>query len=127
MNAEEKDPSGLRPDQPGAKLDEGKPMCAQILGQFARALWEVSRVGTFGAKKYSIGGWQSVHDGKNRYDDAGMRHFLKRCMGNEVDHDSQLLHMAQEAWNSLAKLELYLRESECVDPAGPDDILTMKF
>lgn len=106
------DPNGLQSNQPGAKLDSGKPMCAQVLGQFARALWEVSKVGTFGANKYSIGGWQHVENGQNRYDDAGMRHWLKEKMGESVDPDSQMFHLAQDAWNALAVLELYLREVE---------------
>jgi len=33
-------------------------------------------------------------------------------MGQEVDADSKLLHLSQEAWNKLAELELYLREQE---------------
>ena len=106
------DPKGLLPDMPGAKLDKGKPKAGQILGMFARALWEVAKVGTFGADKYSMGGWQHVEDGQNRYNDAGMRHWLKNAMGEKIDGDSELLHLSQEAWNSLAKLELYLREEE---------------
>ncbi len=107
----EKDPDGLRPNDQGAKLDEGKPKCGQILGMFSRALWEVSKVGTFGADKYTMGGWQHVKDGENRYADAGMRHFLKKHMGETTDADSELLHLSHEAWNSLAKLELFLRET----------------
>ena len=34
----------------GVKLDEGKNRLGLILGGFSRALWEVGRVGTFGAK-----------------------------------------------------------------------------
>jgi hypothetical protein len=108
----EKDPNGMAPSEPGAKLDDGKPKAAQILRMFSRALWEVARVGTFGAAKYSMGGWQFVEDGINRYADAEMRHWLKRGMGREIDGDSRLLHLSQEAWNKLAELELYLREME---------------
>lgn len=108
----EKDPTGLLPYDPGSKLDAGKPKCAQILGMFAHALWEVSKGGTFGADKYSMGGWQHVEDGINRYADAGMRHWLKDAMGEKIDSDSELLHLSQEAWNSLARLELYLRKSK---------------
>lgn len=112
FDKEEHDPSGIPSHYPGAKLDAGKPKAAQILGMFAHALWEVARVGTFGAAKYSMGGWQHVEDGENRYADAGMRHFLKKWMGEEYDSDSELLHLSQEAWNSLAKLELHLREKK---------------
>jgi len=108
----ETDPTGKTPSDPGAKLDDGKPKCAQILRMFSRALWEVSRVGTFGAAKYSMGGWQFVEDGVNRYADAEMRHWLMQGMGHEFDSDSKLLHLSQQAWNKLAELELYLREQE---------------
>ena len=109
----ERDPKGLSSSDPGAKLDHGKPKAAQILSQFARALWQVCTVGTFGAEKYSMGGWLSVEDGESRYADAGMRHFLKQGMGEEIDADSELLHLSHEAWNALAKLELHLRKHEC--------------
>ena len=113
-NSKESDPNGLQPSQSGAKMDAGKPKCAEILGMFAHALWEVSKVGTFGADKYSMGGWQNVEEGEVRYANAGLRHFLKEQMGEETDIDSNLLHLSHEAWNSLAKLELYVREKkEC--------------
>lgn len=105
----EKDPNGLSPSDAGAKLDFGKPMCSQTLGMFSRALMEVAKVGTMGAKKYSMGGWQHVENGEARYADARMRHYLYRNMGEEVADDSGLLHLAHEAWNVLAELELYLR------------------
>lgn len=105
----EQDPNGLTSDTPGAKLDEGKPKCAQILRMFSHALWEVSKIGTFGANKYTMGGWQHVVDGENRYADADMRHFLEVAMSGEVDGDSELLHLAHRAWNVLAELELHIR------------------
>lgn len=108
----EKDPNGLEQNKPGAKLDYGKPMAGRLLGLFGNALMAVSEVGTFGAKKYTEGGWQHVDDGFKRYDDAGMRHFLKRGAGEEFDSESNMPHLAHEAWNALAKLELYLREKK---------------
>lgn len=104
----EADPNGLHQHQPGAKLDHGKPD-ASLLRDFARALLAVAEVGTFGATKYTRGGWQEVADGYNRYSAAGMRHFLKAGF-EDYDADSGLLHEAHEAWNALAKLELKLRE-----------------
>ncbi|AUR93263.1 hypothetical protein NVP1186O_28 [Vibrio phage 1.186.O._10N.286.49.E3] len=108
----EQDPNGIGQHDNGAKLDAGKPMAGRLLGMFGGALMAVSEVGTFGAKKYTEGGWQYVEDGFKRYDDAGMRHFLKRGMGEEFDADSELPHLAHEAWNALAKLELYLRDKK---------------
>lgn len=109
---EEKDPHGKLAVESGAKMDAGKPICGRVLIGFSNALMAVSEVGTFGANKYSVGGWQHVQDGVKRYEDAQMRHMLKRGAGEEIDDDSQLPHIYQEAWNCLAKLELYIREQK---------------
>lgn len=106
----ELDPNGIGQHELGAKLDAGKHMGGRLLGLFAHALTAVSEVGTFGANKYTEGGWQYVEDGIKRYEDAQMRHYLKRHMGESHDPDSGMLHAAHEAWNALAKLELMLRD-----------------
>ena len=106
----ERDPLGLDPHAPGAKLDAGKTRVGLVLGGFANALEQVARVGTFGANKYSDDGWLFVPEGKVRYTDAMLRHFLAECQGEVYDQDSGLLHAAQTAWNALARLELMLRE-----------------
>jgi hypothetical protein len=108
MNTD-RDPHGTNPHSPGAKLDAGKPMTS-LLQDFGHALVEVSRVGTFGAKKYSRGGWQTVPDGFNRYSDAMLRHYFAERY-DELDAESGLLHAAQTAWNALARLEIKLREA----------------
>ena len=106
----ETDPNGLDPHASGAKLDAGKVKAALVMGAFSRALLEVCKVGTFGANKYSDNGWLQVPDGQARYDDAQMRHWLESHIGEDVDPDSDLDHLAHEAWNALARLELKLRE-----------------
>lgn len=106
------DPLGIGQHEAGAKLDANKPMAGRLLGLFANALMEVAEVGTFGANKYTEGGWVEVPDGFKRYEDAQMRHYLKRHMGEELDKDSGHYHLAHEAWNALAKLELYLRDNK---------------
>ena len=108
----ESDPSGKGAHEAGAKLDHGKVRAALVFGAFAGAFWEVARVGTFGANKYSDNGWLEVENGQARYDDAEMRHWLKSHMGEVVDPDSDLDHLAHEAWNALAKLQLKLDEEE---------------
>jgi len=108
LKADEADPNGTDPHAPGAKLDAGKAM-AGILADFARALTAIAEVGTFGAKKYSRGGWQAVPNGAERYTDAMWRHLLKEAY-EPVDNDSGLAHDAHMAWNALARLELRLRE-----------------
>lgn len=108
----EQDPNGLKPSDPGAKLDHGKPDLDLVLGDFSRALVEVGRVGTFGANKYSRSGWLSVPDAKGRYKSALLRHYFYEKSGEDHDPESNLLHAAHLAWNSLAYLELLLREIE---------------
>lgn len=108
----EVDPTGRSQHEAGAKVDAGKPRMHLILGGMARALVEVAKVGTFGADKYTDGGWVTVPDGFRRYEDAQQRHAAYRHMGEENDPDSNLLHLAHEAWNALAKLDLYLRDKK---------------
>lgn len=108
----EADPSGKAPNEPGAKLDQGKVCPSLIIEGMARAIWGVAEVATFGMHKYTRDGWVSVPDGKFRYANAQYRHVLMRAMGQPVDSDSKLLHLKHEAWNALAKLDLALREEE---------------
>lgn len=108
----EKDPRGLRANAPGAKLDAGKVRMGLIFNDMPRALFEVGRVGTFGANKYSDGGWLMVDNGIRRYTDAMDRHRLKEQIEGPFDSESgenNILHAAQIAWNALARLELMLR------------------
>lgn len=107
------DPSGKDAHEPGAKLDAGKPL-AGVLSDFSLALTEIAKVGTYGAQKYSRGGWQSVPDGITRYSDALWRHLLKE-RHEPADKDSQLLHAAHLAWNALARLEIMLRKIEGIE------------
>ena len=106
----ETDPHGRDPHEPGAKLDAGKPRVWLVLGGFPRALEEISKVGTFGAEKYSDNGWVDVPDGIARYSDAMGRHLLKEAAGEKLAPDSGLMHAAHTAWNALARLELQLRQ-----------------
>ena len=104
----EKDPNGLNQHEPGAKLDDGK-IEASLLKDFGLALMEIGKVLTYGRKKYSASGWTKVKDGYQRYSDAMWRHLLKSNY-SETDEESGLMHDAQIAWNSLARLEMKLRE-----------------
>jgi hypothetical protein len=111
----ESDPTGRSIHEPGAKTDEGKPQ-ASLLLLFGKALQSVARVGTFGAIKYTRGGWQSVPDGINRYTDALLRHLLAEPY-ERYDSDLPVLHAAQVAWNALARLELMLRSENSPEEA----------
>ena len=107
----EADPYGKSPNQPGAKLDEGKAMMSLILMDMNLALKRVADVATEGAKKYTKGGWKSVPNGFERYTDAMFRHLLSEP--NELcDQDTGIEHAAHAAWNALARLQLLLAQRE---------------
>lgn len=108
INSTEKDPNGIPQHAIGAKLDDGK-LLAGILQQWPRALTAILEVATFGAEKYTRGGWQYVENGVERYTDAMFRHLLKEPL-EPIDPDSGLSHDAHVAWNALSRLELRLRE-----------------
>jgi hypothetical protein len=107
---QEVDPSGISAHEAGAKLDAGKVRPSLILGAMPLAILAVAEVGTYGATKYSDGGWQHVPRGIERYTDAMYRHLLKEASGEDEDSDTEMLHAAHTAWNALARLELIIRE-----------------
>ena len=108
MNKKETDPNGIEQHAAGAKLDDGK-LKAGVLKDFSLALAAVAEVGTFGANKYTRGGWQSVPNGIERYDDAFWRHLLEE-RHEPVDAESGMPHEWHLAWNLLATIELTLRQ-----------------
>jgi len=115
----EKDPSGLAPNQPGAKLDAGKARPWLMIAGFPRALNAVAHVTTKGAEKYTPNGWQKVANGGERYMEAFARHQMALARGEQIDPDTGCLHKAQMAWNILASLELELRENDRLMSRGP--------
>lgn len=111
----ETDPTGKGIHEHGAKTDAGKPQCSLLL-MFGAALRAVAEVGTFGAIKYTRGGWQGVPDGINRYTDALLRHLLTEQY-EQYDSDLPVMHAAQVAWNALARLELMIRSENSPEEA----------
>lgn len=97
---------------PGAKDDSGKIMAGLVLEGFSKALLEVSKIGTFGATKYSPNGWKHVPNAKARYTDAMLRHFLKESAEGYLDEEMELPHAAAVAWNALARLHFILEEQD---------------
>lgn len=123
MAGNESDPNGKSSHEKGAKLDDGKTKAA-VLKDFSLALKAVAEVGTFGANKYSRGGWQSVPNGIERYEDALWRHLLSE-RHEPIDKDSGMLHLSHLCWNVLACLELILRKnSERLDNSDLNELLT---
>jgi hypothetical protein len=106
------DPNGKSLHEPGAKADAGKQRPDLVLGDFANALQAVVAIGTFGARKYTDHGWVSVPNGIARYADAGQRHYFARKAGELNDPESGYYHLAHQAWNVLAELELFIRREQ---------------
>jgi hypothetical protein len=80
-----------------------------LIEQFSNALKSFAAVCTFGAIKYSRGGWQTVPEKEKRYLDALTRHLLDL---HGTDEESGLPHMAHAAWNIMALLELQQRDQK---------------
>ncbi|WNL50898.1 hypothetical protein Murka_0062 [Xanthomonas phage Murka] len=99
---------------PGIKSDSDKHRPTLIFRHMPNAIAAVIECGEFGAKKYDEHpmrcNWDKVEDGLQRYTDAMLRHQLAELGGEDRASDSQLLHAAHAAWNSLARLELIIRQ-----------------
>lgn len=103
-----------RKNKVGVKHDKDKLKPRLVMQDMALALQAVSAVATFGANKYTEGGWLTVPHAQDRYMDALYRHLLADSTDSIHDRESGLLHLAHAAWNALAVLELELREGTCL-------------
>lgn len=94
----------------GKKYDSNKSMVGTLCNVFPNALLAIGNCIEFGTHKYpDPANWQKVEGAFTRYQDSIMRHYLKFLAGQERDSETNLLHLAHMAWNTLAVLELYLR------------------
>ena len=101
----------LTDDGKGKKYDNGKSMVGTLCNVFPRALLGVGTCIEFGTRKYpKPDNWKLVDGAFKRYQDSLMRHYLKFLAGEIRDSETNLLHLAHMAWNTLAILELYLME-----------------
>jgi hypothetical protein len=112
MVHKEVDPFGKTQHDIGAKLDAGKPRFGLLMTEFANAMLEICKVGTYGAAKYTDSGWKNVPNGESRYMDALYRHLNKRHVGEVDDLETGLPHLAHAAWDAICVLELELRKRE---------------
>lgn len=108
----ERDPFGKALHEPGAKADEGKQIAGELVLSFPRAMEALIQVATFGAAKYSRGGFLSVESGELRYLDAAMRHLLKHGKGEDLDVEMGLPHLWAVLWNVAVMIELQERRNE---------------
>jgi hypothetical protein len=75
----------------GVKYDNGKPQWSLLP---FKALTQVVEVLTYGAKKYAPDNWKKVPNAKQRYTDAGFRHFAAYASGETHDSETGKHHLA---------------------------------
>jgi len=75
----------------GVKYDNDKPQWSLLP---FKALKEVVDVLTYGAKKYAPDNWKKVPNAKQRYIDAGFRHFTAYAAGEKLDPETGKSHLA---------------------------------
>jgi hypothetical protein len=85
----------------GIKYDGGKPQCSLIS---SAALFELSKVLTFGAKKYSSHNWRGGFKW-SRVLDAALRHLYKYNMGELVDEETGISHLSHAFCNLMFLIE----------------------
>lgn len=78
-------------DGVGVKYDNDKPQWSLLP---FKALKEVVDVLTYGAKKYAPDNWKKVPDARQRYIDAGFRHFTAYAGGEKNDSETGMSHLA---------------------------------
>lgn len=88
--------SELNSSKIGFKADDGKLRISLVPPSLVLG---VSEVLTFGAKKYTPGGWLFVENGKERYTDALLRHLYLHLSGEKTDKESNLSHLKHCATN----------------------------
>lgn len=88
----------------------GKNQMELVETGFPNALLMLGEVMTWAGqnKGYAPNDWKDVPDSANAFLGAASRHRLKRLIGVTDDEESGLPHLAHEAFNVLAQLELLL-------------------
>lgn len=85
------DNTSIRFRKTGVKYDSDKAQWSLL--PFA-AVAEVVDVLTYGAKKYAPDNWKKVPDARQRYIDAGFRHFTAYAGGEKNDSETGMSHLA---------------------------------
>jgi hypothetical protein len=95
--------------QQGVKYDNDKPQWS--LMQW-KALSQVVDVLTYGAKKYAPDNWKKVPNARQRYIDAGFRHFASYASGEKNDSETGMSHLAHAMCCMLFLLSFDLGEDK---------------
>lgn len=83
---------------PGLKFDSDKVRLDLVPWD---QVWKVGEVLTYGAKKYSPDNWQNVQGFRWRYYGAVIRHLIRWFLGERIDPESGLPHLAHAATSIL--------------------------
>lgn len=103
-------PKGEQPSQ-GKRFNADK-MRPSLISPFA--LWMLGKVLQFGAKKYAPHNWTKGLSWEETCDSL-QRHYLKFLMGEELDEESQLPHVAHLFCNTMFLVHMH------VTGTGKDD------
>jgi hypothetical protein len=103
------DPTGKAANEPGAKLDAGKPKWYLLPWKVIEG---VVKIMTFGAAKYTENGWKSVPQAKERYFSAMLRHKMLMDSGEYLDPESGLPHWAHFCCNAIFLGHFYRKEDD---------------
>ena len=86
------------------KFDNDKPLMQLFPLPTAES---ISKVLTFGAKKYAAHGWKKLPDAVQRYQGAMLRHMTALQQGEEFDSDSGLPHIYHIGCNITFLIHFY--------------------
>jgi hypothetical protein len=87
----------------GVKYDGDKPRMSLVP---PKAILEVAKVLTYGAKKYSAENWRKVPEAHQRYLDAALRHINQYHQGQIIDNETGINHLAHAICSLLFIVEL---------------------
>jgi hypothetical protein len=92
---------------PGRKDDAGKLRWSLLP---IRAVEDVIRVLEVGAARYGDENWRKVQNRRLRYFDATCRHLFKWFIGQRIDPETGISHLAAVACNALFLAEIDMEE-----------------
>lgn len=113
------------------RFNEGKPELSHIL-EFPRAMEELARLCTEGAKKYGRGNWKLGGKPQEEYMDSALRHLMALANGEaayrEVDELGDPMgvvhHAAAVMWNMAVFMQMeeaaFLEEEESILEPWPE-------
>lgn len=90
----------------GIKYDKNKPRLYDFLYDFKDVILELSKIYEFGTNKYGRSNWKAVENGKERFENAMIRHLMS--VGK--DEETNINHQSHVAYNALMRLYFILKE-----------------